>query len=59
MYGGKCGAGINNFFYANGFVYLCGNCIDLPPVARSNVSLFELEGKVDGFDRSKCYKDML
>lgn len=29
MYGGLCGAGMNNFFYANGKIYLCGNCIEI------------------------------
>jgi hypothetical protein len=32
MYGGQCGAGTNNYFFANGKAYYCGNCIDLPPV---------------------------
>ena len=30
MYGGMCGAGMDNIFYANGKIFICGNCIDLP-----------------------------
>ena len=59
MYGGMCGAGINNYFFANGKVYYCGNCIDLPPVADSNVTFFELEEKQLEFDRRFCYKESL
>ena len=29
MYGGMCGAGMDNIFYANGKIFICGNCIDL------------------------------
>lgn len=59
MYGGQCGAGINNYFFANGKVYFCGNCIDLPSVADSNISFYELEklaSSVD-FNRDRCYKE--
>lgn len=59
MYGGRCGAGINNFFFANGFVYYCGNCMDLPPVADSSISFFELEHRSLNFDRNYCYKESL
>lgn len=59
MYGGQCGAGVNNYFFANGKVYLCGNCIDLPPVADSHISFGELEKKVQQltFDHQHCYKE--
>ena len=57
MYGGQCGAGINNYFFANGKVYYCGNCIDLSPVADSNLSFFELEKQRLDFDRNYCYKE--
>ena len=57
MYGGQCGAGINNYFFANGKVYYCGNCIDLSPVADSNISFFELEKQRLDFDRNYCYKE--
>ena len=30
MYGGMCGAGMDNIFYANGRIFICGNCIELP-----------------------------
>ena len=57
MYGGKCGAGINNYFFANGNVYYCGNCIDLPPVGTSGMSFEELERISLDFDRNNCYKE--
>lgn len=59
MYGGRCGAGINNYFYANGYVYLCGNCIDLPAISTSDISFEELEKNDIKFDRSHCYKESL
>lgn len=59
MYGGQCGAGTNNYFFSNGYVYYCGNCIDLPPIGRSDISFFELEkGQLD-FNREFCYKESL
>lgn len=59
MYGGKCGAGINNYFFANGKVYYCGNCVDLPPIAESSVSFEELDRRAQNmeFDRNYCYKE--
>ena len=59
MYGGQCGAGINNYFFANGKVYYCGNCIDLPPLGPSNMSFWDLEKINLQFDRNCCYKEML
>ena len=59
MYGGQCGAGTNNYFFANGKAYYCGNCIDLPPVADSSVSFFALEQISLAFDRSRCSKESL
>lgn len=59
MYGGQCGSGINNFFFANGNIYYCGNCIDLPPIAPSSTSFFELEKISLDFDRNRCYKESL
>lgn len=59
MYGGKCGAGINNFFYANGKAYLCGNCIDLPAIGDSSMSFAEIENCQLGFDRNRCYKEQI
>ena len=59
MYGGKCGSGINNYFFANGNVYLCGNCIDLPPVGLSSTPFEELEKISLDFDRNYCYKESL
>lgn len=61
MYGGQCGAGTNNYYFANGRVYYCGNCIDLPPAADSGVSFFELERLSHDldFDRTRCYREAL
>ena len=59
MYGGRCGSGINNYFFANGRVYYCGNCSDLPPIGSSNIPFEELEKKKLVFDRNYCYKESL
>lgn len=59
MYGGRCGAGTNNYFFANGHVYLCGNCIDLKPIGDSDISFEELENLSFNFDRNLCYKESL
>lgn len=59
MYGGLCGAGINNFFFANGKVFLCGNCVDLKAISDSNIKIIELEKIYLDFDRTKCYKEMI
>lgn len=58
MYGGKCGSGINNYFFANGKVFYCGNCIDLPPIGTSDITFEELEKLSLDFDRNYCYKEM-
>lgn len=57
MYGGICAAGANNYYFANGFVYYCGNCVDMPPVAASDIDLHALEDILPSFDRSRCYKE--
>lgn len=59
MYGGLCGAGMNNYFYANGNVYICGNCIDLPPIGKSDIPLSQLEAITFDFDRTNCYKEII
>jgi len=59
MYGGLCGAGINNVFYANGKVYLCGNCVDLPAVADAYVPLERIKPNLPSFDRTNCYREIL
>ena len=59
MYGGLCGAGTNNYFFANGKTYFCGNCIDLPPVGDSGMPFEELERISLTFDRRYCYKESL
>lgn len=57
MYGGKCGAGISNIFYANGKVYLCGNCVDLPDIADSDTPLDRINPQIPLFDRNTCYRE--
>ena len=59
MYGGMCGAGVNNYFFANGKVYFCGNCVDLPPIGDSSMALEELEKIELNIDRNYCYKEQL
>lgn len=59
MYGGLCGAGMNNFFYANGKIYLCGNCVDLPALGESSMPISELEKVSLVFDRTRCYKETI
>ena len=59
MYGGQCGAGINNYFFSNGSVYYCGNCIGLQPLGSSNLSFYELEKVMLDFDRNYCFKETL
>lgn len=58
MYGGMCGAGINNIFYANGNVYLCGNCVDMPVIADSAVPLENIAPDLPLFDRKQCYREI-
>lgn len=57
MYGGKCGAGINNIFYANGNVYICGNCVDMPPIAKADTPIDCIDPDVTEFDRNFCFKE--
>ena len=59
MYGGQCGSGINNYFFANGKIYYCGNCIDLPPIGPSSMPFEELEKIRLDFDRNYCYKETI
>lgn len=58
MYGGMCGAGIDNIFYANGKIYICGNCIDLPFSLSAETPLDEIRFDVGGFDRQCCFKEV-
>lgn len=57
MYGGMCGAGINNIFYSNNKVYLCGNCIDLPAVAEAGTPLDLIKPDIPESDRNMCFKE--
>ena len=56
MYGGLCGAGINNVFYANRRIYMCGNCIDLESLPY-DTPLNQIKFSVKDFDRHFCYKE--
>lgn len=59
MYGGRCAAGLNNFFFANNNVYICGNCVDMPALAPALTPLAEIQTKNHNFDRRGCYHDLL
>lgn len=59
MYGGLCGAGINNLFYANGKIYICGNCIDLGMSFPYTTPLDEVNFNISSFDRTRCFKESL
>lgn len=58
MYGGLCGAGMDNIFYANGRIFICGNCIDLPFSMPSCTPLDEVKFDIGEFDRSGCFKEV-
>lgn len=58
MYGGMCGAGINNIFYANGNIYLCGNCVDLPPIAKADTPIDHIVPEISKFDRKSCFREL-
>ena len=57
MYGGLCGAGINNLFYANGGIYICGNCIDMGNSIPYDTPIDEVSFDIPIFDRVNCYKE--
>lgn len=57
MYGGMCGAGINNLFYANGKIYICGNCVDIDSPFASDIPLDKVDFAITEFDRNCCYKE--
>ena len=58
MYGGLCGAGINNLFYANGGIYVCGNCIDMGNGLPYETPLDEVNFNIPSFNRNGCYKEV-
>lgn len=57
MYGGMCGAGMNNIFYANGKIYVCGNCVDIQSPVTSDTPLDAVRFDIPEFDRKCCYKE--
>ena len=59
MYGGMCGAGINNIFYANGKIYICGNCVDLPAIADADTPLDMIKPDIPEFNRNTCFREIL
>ncbi len=59
MYGGRCSAGENNFYFAQGKVYLCGNCVDLPPLGDSGIPFEDLESMALPKGKYFCYKENL
>ena len=59
MYGGLCGAGIDNIFYANSRIYICGNCINLPFSISSDSQLENIKFNINEFDRSYCFKEVI
>ena len=58
MYGGLCGAGMDNLFYANGKIFICGNCIDLPFSMSAYTPLEEVMFDIMEFDRKRCFKEV-
>lgn len=58
MYGGLCGAGMDNVFYANGKVFICGNCIDLAFSLPAETPLDSIKFDVKEFDRRCCFKEV-
>lgn len=58
MYGGLCAAGIDNVFYANGRIYICGNCIDLPFSLPASTPLKMINFDIKAFDRKCCFKEV-
>ena len=59
MYGGMCGAGIDNLFYANGKVFICGNCVDIETGFTSDTPLEKIKFNISNFDRKYCYKESI
>lgn len=59
MYGGTCSAGDNNFYFAEGKVFLCGNCVDLPPLGRSGLPFSQIQALSKPLGHNFCYKESL
>lgn len=58
MYGGKCSAGYNNFYFSKSNIYLCGNCMDVSPIASSDTSFFNLESNRLFVNSDTCRKTL-
>lgn len=61
MYGGSCGAGVNNFYFTTSSVYLCGNCMDYPPLGDNTMNFKELESLSSHFEQENysCLREYL
>jgi uncharacterized protein len=59
MYGGLCGVGIDNIFYANNKIFVCGNCVDVDMSLPANTPLDCINFNVSSFDRTNCYKEIV
>lgn len=57
MYGGMCGAGMDNIFFANGKIFICGNCIDLKYNLPADTDLDDVQFDFPDFDRHCCFKE--
>ena len=57
MYGGQCAAGVNNLFFANNKIYICGNCIDMRSLPAST-PFGEINFNIKPFNRNYCYKEI-
>lgn len=49
---------MDNIFYANGKIFICGNCIDLPFSMPYDTPLNEVGFDVIDFDRNCCFKEV-
>ena len=58
IYGGLCAAGMDNIFYANNRIFICGNCIDLPISLPVETDLDKIDFGVDVFNRKRCFKEV-
>ena len=58
--GGLCGAGMDNLYYANAKIWICGNCIDLPAIGDYKMDPDLIEPMaINAFDRGYCYHELV
>lgn len=58
MYGGQCAAGVDNFYFANNKVWICGNCVDLDPICEATIPLDLIKIAKPEYNRV-CYHDFI